>query len=249
MKFFKYCASGNDFVIFNAGKKANRSELARILCNRYEGVGADGMIVILPHEKYDFEWEFYNKDGSRAAMCGNGSRAAAHFAYYVNEVNSKMCFLSEAGVIEASVKKSGVEVVLGEARDVKEPFEFGERVWQYCDTGVPHLVHFCENIEEFDKKTCQVLRKKYNANVNFAQIIDDKLIKVRTFERGVEDETLACGTGMAACFYLAFLQKKLKDKVKIVPKSGEQLGFSLKDKKIYFKGKVKCCFEANYYFS
>ncbi|TQR32454.1 diaminopimelate epimerase [Campylobacter sp. MIT 99-7217] len=246
MKIYKYCANGNDFVIFNEQDKADRSMLAKELCNRYEGVGADGMIVILPHEKYDFEWDFYNKDGSKALMCGNGSRAAAHFAHHVNKVQNEMSFLSGAGLIEAKVNGDLVEVCLGKVRFVQEKFMHDGICWQLCDTGVPHLVHFCEDINTFDKKLCSKLRQKYNANVNFAQILDETHLKVRTFERGVEDETLACGTGMGACFYLAHLDKKVKTSATITPKSGENVEFRFFDEKLYFKAKVRCCFEAHY---
>lgn len=249
MNFYKYCASGNDFVIFSADKKADRSELAKILCNRYEGIGADGLVVLLPHKDYDFEWEFYNKDGSSASMCGNASRAVAHFAHYIKGMDSKLRFLTAAGVIEAKVEKDFVEVNLGKIKYTKEPFEFENKIWQECDSGVPHLVHFCENLNEFDKKTCEFLRKKYNANVNYAEIPNKNTIKVRTFERGVEDETLACGTGMAACFHLAFLKNLVQNGVKIIPKSKEEVFFRMQEESIYFKGKVRYCFEANYNFS
>lgn len=249
MRVFKYCASGNDFIIFDADEKADRKDLAKILCGRYEGVGADGMIVLLPHENYDFEWEFYNCDGSEAKMCGNGARAAAHFAHFILKKPTKMSFLSGAGVIEAEVDKDGVEVALSEAKDLKTPFEDGGKIWQGCDTGVPHLVHFCENLDDFDLELCQKMRQKYNANINFAQIISKDCIRVRTFERGVEGETLACGTGMGACFYLALKQEKVKNIAKVIPKSEEELFFKFFKEKIYFKGRVKCCFEAHYYFS
>lgn len=248
MKFYKYCVSGNDFVIFSADEKANRSELAKILCNRYEGIGADGLIVILPHHQYDFEWEFYNCDGSIPLMCGNGTRAAAHFAHHFKGINSKMAFLTAAGVIKAKVQKNIVEVSLGKVKSITEKFEKFGKIWQICDTGVPHLVHFCANLNEFDKELCQKLRKEYNANVNFAEFVNESCIKVRTFERGVEAETLACGTGMGACFYLAFLDKKIQNEAKIIPKSGEEVNFRFEEE-LFFKGKVRYCFEANYNFS
>ena len=249
MKFYKYYANGNDFVIFSADKKADRSELTKIVCNRYKGIGADGLVVLLPHKDYDFEWEFYNKDGSTASMCGNASRAVAHFAHYIKGMDLKLRFLTSAGVIEAEIEKDFVEVNLGQIKYTKKAFEFDNKTWQECDSGVPHLVHFCENLDAFDKKTCEFLRKKYNANVNYAEIINKNSIKVRTFERGVEDETLACGTGMAACFYLAFLKKMVQNKVKIIPKSKEEVFFRFQKDCIYFKGKVRYCFEANYNFS
>ena len=94
----KYSANGNDFVIFHTFDKRDRTELAKELCNRQNGVGADGLIVLIPHAKYDFEWEFYNSDGSLAAMCGNGSRAAAHYAYINDIAPKKMSFLTGAGL-------------------------------------------------------------------------------------------------------------------------------------------------------
>ncbi|MGH2326944.1 diaminopimelate epimerase [Campylobacter taeniopygiae] len=249
MKFYKYCANGNDFIITNADKKENRSELAKEICDRYKGIGADGFIVILPHEKYDFEWEFYNNDGSYANMCGNGSRAAAHFAHHINKTPSKMTFLTGAGVIKAEVENDLVEISFGQVKNIKSPFEEFGKTWQICDTGVPHLVHFCKNLDEFDIILCEKMRKKYNANVNFAKIINENSLKVRTFERGVENETLACGTGMGACFYLAFLKQKIQDKASVFPKSGEKVDFRLEHEELFFKGKVRYCFEANYNFS
>jgi len=88
MRVAKYSANGNDFVIFHSDVKEDRSELAKEICHRQDGVGADGLIVILPHSQYDFEWQFYNSDGSHADMCGNGSRACAHYAY-INKSSTK----------------------------------------------------------------------------------------------------------------------------------------------------------------
>lgn len=249
MSFYKYCANGNDFIILSADERAKRSELAKVLCDRYEGIGADGLVVLLPHEDYDFEWEFYNKDGSSASMCGNASRAVAHFAHHIKGMDSKLRFLTAAGVIEAKVDGDFVEVNLGKVRYTKEAFEFENKIWQECDSGVPHLVHFCKDLNEFDKRTCELLRKKYNANVNYAKIVSRDLIKVRTFERGVEDETLACGTGMAACFYLAHSKDLVQDGVSIIPRSQEEVFFRMQADCIHFKGRVRYCFKADYNFS
>ncbi|TXE79065.1 diaminopimelate epimerase [Campylobacter peloridis] len=249
MKFYKYCASGNDFVVFADNEKQYRSELAKKMCNRYEGIGADGMIVILPHEKYDFEWEFYNCDGSRANMCGNGARAAAHFAHHVLKKSQYLNFITKAGLIKSYVDNNVVEVKLSSVKDVKDAFEYKDRIWQMCNTGVPHLVTFSKSLSEFDLNLCKELRDKYNANVNFAKIEGNDYIRVRTYERGVEAETLACGTGMGACFYLAHLNNKVSDSVKIRPKSNEDLYLRLEDDQVYLKGKVRCCFEADYNFT
>ena len=233
----KYSASGNDFVIFHTFLKKDRSDLAKKLCDRQNGVGADGLIVILPHEKYDFEWQFYNADGSVAEMCGNGSRAAAHYAYVNKLASEKMKFLTIAGVIEAEVEGDVVESQLTAHKEIKE---IGE--WKLFDTGVPHLVKI-DNINNFNIEECRKLRYEHNANVNVAEVKNGALY-VRTYERGVEDETLACGTGMCASFLKAREEGLIGNSVKVYPKSAEELEISLKNNRLYFKGKVKKVFEA-----
>ena len=237
MTVSKYSASGNDFVIFHTFKKENRSELAIKLCDRFNGMGADGLIVILPHNEYDFEWQFYNADGSEAEMCGNGSRAAAHYAYSNNLAPAKMKFLTLAGVIEAEVDG---DIVESQLTPYKRIGDYGE--WSLFDTGVPHLVKI-DNLDTFDVNECRDLRNKYNANVNIADVKDGKLY-VRTYERGVEDETLACGTGMCASFLKARELGLVGDSVKVYPKSGEELIITIRNNRLYFKGKVKNTFDA-----
>jgi len=245
MNVSKYSASGNDFIIFHSFIKKDRKELAIKLCNRYEGVGADGLIVLIPHSKYDFEWEFYNSDGSIANMCGNGSRATAHYAYNMGLVKNKnMKFVTLAGVIESTVDGKNVETMLTDPKMVKEPFEELGFEWSFYDTGVPHLVTYVKHLEDYSYDVARAMRRKYNANVNFAQITHGDIF-VRTFERGVEDETMACGTGMASCFYKALLDGKVKKKTKVYPISGEELSLRFENKKLYFKGAVKKIFDTN----
>ena len=242
MHLVKYSASGNDFVIFHTFIKKDRSDLAKRLCHRQEGIGADGLIVLVPHSKLDFEWQFYNADGSEAAMCGNGSRAAAHYAYVHGLAPAKMRFLTLAGEIEAEVDGDIVQTQLTEHKILQRDInEYGHN-WWLIDTGVPHLVTFVEDLKQFDKKLAKKLRDKYNSNVNYAKIPDLKSVAVRTFERGVEDETLACGTGMAASFIRALEEQKVASEVKLLPKSGEELHISYKNQRLYFKGRVKKIF-------
>ena len=243
MMISKYSANGNDFVIFHALEKKDRSALAVELCNRQDGIGADGLIVLIPNAENDFEWEFYNSDGSHADMCGNGSRACAHYAY-INEIASKkMSFVTGAGVINASIvkghgkKKAMVKSELTPPKILDKEIVFNERSWWLIDTGVPHLVHFAEDISIFDLEEAKELRDKYNANVNIASI-EGENIRVRTYERGVEDETLACGTGMAACFYRAFSEEKVSQKIEVYPTSGETLYLGHNGETITFKGEV-----------
>ncbi|NPA11002.1 MAG: diaminopimelate epimerase [Epsilonproteobacteria bacterium] len=237
----KYSASGNDFVIFHTFKKEDRSGLAKRLCDRQNGVGADGLIVILPHTEYDFEWQFYNADGSEAEMCGNGSRAAAHYAYVNSLAPSKLRFLTLAGVISASVAGEYVKTELTPYKYLGEYEDFGKRFKIY-NTGVPHIV-IMEDVDNFDKNLARELREKYNANVNWAEIKEGRLY-VRTYERGVEDETLACGTGMCASFLSARDEKLVGDSVMVYPKSNEELSISIQNNTLYFKGKVKETFKA-----
>ena len=247
MTVFKYSANGNDFVIFHAFEKKDRTELAKRICHRQDGVGADGLIVLLPHAEYDFEWEFYNSDGSDADMCGNGSRAAAHYAF-INEIATpKMSFLTGAGVINAKVSKSHGRkkaMVLSELTPpdiIDKTIEHNGKSWWLINTGVPHLVNITDNIEEFDIDEARELRYKYNANVNIAYVDADNL-RVRTYERGVEDETLACGTGMAACFYVALQEELIKDSIEVYPRSGDTLYLGVNEKTITFKGEVRNTF-------
>lgn len=245
MTVSKYSANGNDFVIFHTFIKKDRSELAKSICHRQSGIGADGLIVLMPHDKNDFQWQFYNSDGSEAEMCGNGSRACAHYAF-INELASKnMSFLTLAGVIRADVDGDMVLSELTPPIILDENIQYNAKRWVKIDTGVPHLVNFTNNIDEFDILEARELRNKYNANVNIA-FVDGENLKVRTYERGVEDETLACGTGMAACFYMALQDKKISDNIKVFPRSGETLYLGMNDRTITFKGKVKNVFVTEY---
>ena len=246
MKCAKYSANGNDFVVFHSDIKKDRTEVAKELCHRQDGIGADGLIVIIPNSDYDFEWEFYNSDGSHADMCGNGSRACAHYAYVNNLASRSMSFLTGAGVIKAEVDGDMVLSELTPPNILDKTIEINNKSWWLLNTGVPHLVHFTKNIEEFDLVEASELRYKYNANVNIAFIDENRNIKVRTYERGVEDETLACGTGMAACFYRAFSEEKVDNNIEVYPRSGDTLYLGMNDKTITFKGAVKNTFNTDW---
>ncbi len=242
MQVSKYNANGNDFIIYHTFAKKDHSDEARKICNRQYGIGADGLIVLLPHDRYNFEWQFYNSDGSNAHMCGNGSRAAAHYAYTNSLAPSSMSFLTEAGVIEAEVEHNMVQSDLTSAQLLDQDIIHNTRSWWLIDTGVPHLVAIVEDIVEFDLKEARELRERYDANVNIAYILDDTSIKVRTYERGVEAETLACGTGMAACFFRALKEKKVSEQIRVYPKSNETLYLSQESSKIRLKGEVELVF-------
>ena len=246
MRCAKYSANGNDFVIFHSDIKEDRTELTKELCHRQDGIGADGLIVIVPNSDYDFEWQFYNSDGSHADMCGNGSRACAHYAYVNKLASRSMSFLTGAGVIKAEVDGDMVLSELTPPKILDKTIEFNGKSWWLLNTGVTHLVQFTQNIEEFDIQEARELRYKYNANVNIAFIDANKNIKVRTYERGVEDETLACGTGMAACFYRAYSEEKVANNIEVYPRSGDTLYLGVNETTITFRGRVKKTFETDW---
>ncbi len=241
MTYTKYSASGNDFVIFHTFNKKDYSKLAVELCNRTEGIGADGLIVLVPHENYDFEWLFYNSDGSDAAMCGNGTRACAHYAYSNELAPASMTFLTNAGAIRSVVEENIVETQLTKPIIIKDVFEQEGLTWWLVDTGVPHLVTVVDDLDIYNKELSAKMRYEHNANVNFAKIKNGK-IYVRTYERGVEDETLACGTGMAACFLRANNLGLVENKTTVYPKSNEELTLTKDGETLFFKGDVKSVF-------
>ena len=245
MKITKYSANGNDFIIFIAQEKTDRSEEAKKLCHRQNGVGADGLVVVLPHKEYDFEWDFYNSDGSSANMCGNASRAVAHFANEKGIVkDNQTSFLTGAGVINASINGLYVVSDMVEPKIFRKDIKEYDKDWWLIDSGVPHLVTLVDSVEDFDIEMARKLRHIYDCNVNICCIKDDTLF-VRTYERGVEDETLACGTGMVACFILNHLNNNLtSNQIKTYPISGDELYVSIEDGIYKFGGKVTKTFEA-----
>ena len=237
MTVAKYDASGNDFIIFHSDIEKDYSNLAIKLCNRENSIGADGLIVIVPDNTLDFKWLFYNSDGSYAAMCGNGTRACAHYAFDNNLAKKDMCFLTGAGKICCKVDGNIVQTTMTKPKVIKESFEELGFTWYIVDTGVPHIVTIIDDLEKFDLDICSKMRYKYDCNVNFAKVEDGKLF-VRTYERGVEGETLACGTGMVASFLRALELDLIDTCVDVYPKSNEKLTIKKDDTNIYFKGAV-----------
>ncbi len=244
MNVTKYSANGNDFILYHAQERKDRSSEAKKLCHRQNGVGADGLVVLLPHSQYDFEWDFYNSDGSYASMCGNASRAAAHYAYEKGISKDNVAqFLTGAGVINATINGMYVVSQMTDPKILDESIEEYGQVWWLIDTGVPHLISIQDSIESFDTVMAKELRYKYNANVNIAKITGND-IRVRTYERGVEDETLACGTGMVSAFVRAKKEGLVGDSIRALPKSGDELYVKYEEGKYHFGGEVKKTFVA-----
>jgi diaminopimelate epimerase len=211
--FNKYEGAGNDFIIVrNVPRQIDPADgmAARRLCDRRFGIGSDGLILIEDYDDYDFRMIFINPDGSRGAMCGNGGRCAAHYA--MNHITGfrDLEFMADDGPHKArSLENNNIEITIGDVFSV-EKTEDGVAV----NTGVPHLVVFTDDTDGTDVVTVgRQLRYSpryapHGVNVNFVQIDGDS-IKVRTYERGVEDETLACGTGVTASVIAAAITGKI----------------------------------------
>ena len=169
----KLCASGNDFLIFHTFTKQDFSALAKELCDRRYGIGADGLIGLIPNKELDYEWLFYNADGSVADMCGNGARAASLYAYNNKLADLKQNFLTGAGIITSEVfKDNSVKVLLTTPKQL----DSGANGYLKIDTGVPHLTKEVENLEDFDIQKARELRVANNANVNHYKVIDGEKV-------------------------------------------------------------------------
>jgi diaminopimelate epimerase len=236
LPFVKMTGAGNDFIIIDHRKHTLHpevmSEFARLVCRRKFSVGADGLILIENSEEADFCWQFFNGDGSVAEMCGNGARCAARFAYMHGIAPARMRFETIAGIIEASVSDLNVSVKMTSPKDFQLHQEVeieGEKLTLHSvDTGVPHAVIFVDEIDQVD--VCGMgsrIRhhqafKPAGTNVNFVGRHQDGF-KVRTYERGVEDETLACGTGATASALMAALLEEAGSPVDIITSGGDRL--------------------------
>jgi len=241
MTYAKYSASGNDFVIFHTFIEKDYSSLAIELCNRTQGIGADGLIVLVPHETYDFKWLFYNSDGSVASMCGNGTRACAHYAYKNGLAPKQMTFLTGAGTIECNVEDDVVQTQLTTPKIINENFEEESFTWFLCDTGVPHLVAIVDDLNVYNKELARNLRLKYNANVNFAKI-EDKKFMYAPLNVALRMKRWRVEQVWQRCFLRANLLGLVDDTAYVYPKSNEELTLSKYQETLLFKGSVKHIF-------
>ncbi len=234
--FVKMSGTGNDFIVIDHRKPCispeAMSEFASQVCRRKFSVGADGLILIENCDQADFKWLFFNADGSVAEMCGNGARCAARFAYMHGIAPARMRFETLAGIIEAQVADLDVSVKITDPVNLlmhREIMVDDEPVVLHSvDTGVPHAVVFVDDIAEMDVCAWGSRIRHHEAfmpagtNVNFVQE-QDGAFKVRTYERGVEDETLACGTGAAASALIAVLLEQTRSPVEIITSGGDRL--------------------------
>ena len=199
--FQKYQATGNDFVLIDnrSGQYSFAKNQIEKICDRKFGIGADGLMLIEKHPSLDFNLIYYNSDGSQS-LCGNGSRAAVHFASTLGLLNGKTKFEAYDGHHAAELLASGI--VRLNMNDVKEVKKSGEDFFIY--TGSPHIIHFVTDVKNFPvfeegkKIRYSEAYRPGGVNANFVELLPNNTIFVRTYERGVEDETLSCGTGVTA---------------------------------------------------
>lgn len=240
LDFTKMNGAGNDFVLVDnrAGKISLTTAQIIRLCDRHRGVGADGVMMLVPARtgKADWAWDFYNSDGSVAEMCGNGARCFARYVQQTAGMNRDFTFETAAGVIAASFQGELVTVNLTKPKDLKlnqtVALATGPATIHSLNTGVPHAVQY---VPDADKAMVMQLGPEIRrhahfgprgTNVNFVQVLGASHIRVRTFERGVEGETLACGTGVSAAAMITARVHGFVSPVKVQVQGGDQLQVS-----------------------
>jgi diaminopimelate epimerase len=242
--FMKLSGSGNDFILVDNRRgvvdERRAGALAAKICTHRMSVGGDGLILIERSRRAHFRWRLFNADGSEAEFSGNGARCAARFAYLKKIAPKRMTFETLAGLIEAEMVAAGRGRPL-EAVKVRFPDPKGlrlnlsvtvngtTRTAHFLDTGVPHCVYLVDDPDRMDvvgigrRTRHHDLFKPAGTNVNFIKVLDPHRIRIRTYERGVEDETLACGTGSIASALVASLVAKVESPVTLIPQSGLEL--------------------------
>jgi diaminopimelate epimerase len=261
--FTKMSGSGNDFILIDHREhfleEDRLKDLVQKVCRRRVSVGADGLILIERSKNADFKWRFYNADGSEAEMCGNGGRCAARFAHLKGIAGPSLKFETLAGILSATVDGKRVKLEMTKPFGLKLDETLlvgrGKEVFSFINTGVPHAVLFREDLEKLDiVKIGRAIRRHSHfapagTNVNFVRVEKGNQLSVRTYERGVEDETLACGTGVVASALIAAFKGLVKSPVSIKTRGGEVLTvyFEIEGKevkKVFFEGEVHMIYEA-----
>jgi diaminopimelate epimerase len=259
LEFYKYQGTGNDFVIIDDRRESfkNDTKLINRLCDRKYGIGADGLILLREPENEgdNFKMLYFNADGNESSMCGNGARCAVSFARFLGIAGENPVFSTSDGKHKAKIDTASGLVHL-KMKNVPEIKKDGEAY--FVDTGSPHHVLFVENLAEMDVKTegakirNNETYKDKGVNVNFVEV-DGNILSIRTYERGVEDETLSCGTGVTAAALVAHFAKKNHSEKTVVKTPGGKLLVEFKpDIEEYydiwltgpaeqvFKGEIEC---------
>ena len=235
--FYKMSGSGNDFIIIDNRRPAvDEGDLKRLIvgaCRRKMSVGADGLILVEDTDRADFKWRFYNSDGSRAEMCGNGARCVSRFAYLTGIAGKRLSFLTDVGLVSAVVDGGNVRIKMTDPTDLRAEasLDIGgtSLSYRFINTGVPHAVFEVEDLEGLDVVTIGREVRHHPAfapggtNANFIRRSGAAALSIRTYERGVEDETLACGTGNVAAALVSALRHGTPSPIKLLTRSGEYL--------------------------
>jgi diaminopimelate epimerase len=219
MEFYKYQGTGNDFVMIDNRELNFNDTLDNIaaLCHRRYGIGADGLILIENQEGFDFKMRYFNADGAEGSMCGNGGRCAVKFASDLGIFTGETHFLAVDGEHHSKIENGNVYLHMIDVDNFTE-----EKEGYFLNTGSPHLIIFNEDVDQLDVKSIgssirysEYWKQRGGTNVNFVQVIDENTIKVRTYERGVEDETYSCGTGVTAAAIISHLKRDTSNRLAV----------------------------------
>jgi diaminopimelate epimerase len=236
LRFTKMNGAGNDFILIDnrtGDIHLDRSGIAR-LCDRHRGIGADGILLLeKPTNRADFRMRYFNADGGEAEMCGNGARCFARFANRVAGGNDKMSFDTQAGVISAELASNLVKLRMTEPTDlrlkVKLPVANENKTVHFINSGVPHVVIPVARIENVDVRLEGAAIRHHKmfspngTNVNFIEKREPNKIAIRTYERGVENETLACGTGIVASALIFAATENTIGPIHVIARGGDEL--------------------------
>lgn len=237
--FKKYQGTGNDFIIIdnrNLTFPKNDFDLIQNLCHRHFGIGGDGLMLLESSEKHDFVMIYYNSDGKEGSMCGNGGRCIAAFAHQLGIFEKDCSFEAADGVHYASVVGGTVHLKMSDVKIIEDHDSH-----YFLDTGSPHHIKFEETIKDLDVYGLgKAIRYgspyfQKGANVNFVEIVNAQKIKVRTYERGVENETLSCGTGVTASAIATYISGKSRHNSITIETLGGNLNVSFKQENDQFK--------------
>ena len=262
--FYKMQGSGNDFIVIDNRAKtipaADMHRWAKTLCPHAFCIGADGIIFLEMDDSGQAatRWHFFNADGSRAEMCGNGSRCATLLAFLLGMAPAEHLMLTDAGAVHAQVfpEKGEVEVQLTPARDMALNFslDLDGQAWtaHFANTGVPHTVLVSDDVKALDIKSLGALVRYHErfapagTNANFIQVVDREHILLRTYERGVEGETYACGTGAAASVAVSHALGLCGPTAKVTTSGGEILEITVRGTDIFLRGKARLVYQGEF---
>lgn len=258
LQFFKMSGCGNDFILIDNrdgsadAVMGDAPAFVRKVCTRRHSVGADGLILIEKSKNADFSWRFYNADGSVAEMCGNGGRCAARFAHIKGIADGRMAFETLAGILKAEVRADGrVKLQLTRPTDLKLDYalrlEGRELFLSSVDTGVPHAIIITDNVERAPVASLGKSVRYHKSfpkgtNVDFVEVVDKEHAKIRTYERGVEGETYACGTGAVAAAVVLKAKGFTGETVDMLTRGGEVLRIYATDE-VYLEGSARVVYE------